>query len=212
MIRPGWLAAGVALAVGTIALLVSKTVGKNRPALPNCSTQYTAHGHGSTRNMQSVRLIVLHSTEGATAAGAAGWFANPDSQGSTQIIVDDTSCFRTLPDNVIPWGAAGGRANEDGLHIEMAGFAKWTRAEWLKHQATLDKTAAWIAEWSALYGVPLTFLTAADLKRDGLKARGITTHAAITEAFKPGGHTDPGKNFPIDVVMRAAGGSVPNVA
>jgi N-acetyl-anhydromuramyl-L-alanine amidase AmpD len=172
----------------------------------NCDDRYKATKHGpNPRDTSRLRLIVIHSTEGSTAAGAAGWFANPSSQGSAHIVVDDDNCFRTLPDNMIPWGAKGGNSNQDGLHIELAGFAKRSRAEWLAHPQLLQKAADVIAYWCHEYNIPLRFLDAEDLKAAGNNARGITTHAMLKDAFKQDSHWDPGPGFPIDVLMDLAG-------
>lgn len=175
--------------------------------MPECSEKYKAVHHGGTRPARQIRLIVLHSTEGGTAEGAAGWFANPASGGSAHIVLDNDKCFRTLPDDVIPWGAQGDRANEDGLHLELAGFAKWSRDEWMANRGTLKRGAAVVSIWANRYGIPLKFLNDVDLRRLGNTARGVTTHAALTKAFNvAGGHTDPGKDFPLDIFMDMAGG------
>jgi len=171
---------------------------------PTCLELWAIH-HGGKRSMSDVRLVVIHSTEGNTASGAAYWFQNEASEGSTHVVVDDEQCFRTLPDDVVPWGARG--TNEDGLHVEMAGHASWTREQWLERRRTIQRAAAVAAVWGRFYGIPMRFLDAAALRRG---ERGVTTHAEVTKAYSGGmGHTDPGKNFPIDVFMRSAGGKAP---
>jgi hypothetical protein len=159
------------------------------------------------RSMSAVHLIVLHSTQGTSAKQAAEWFATtlPDvdeehQPGSAQIVVDDVSCYRTLPDNVVPYGAPGGNLN--GLHIEMAGFAAWNRSQWLVHEETIRKAAGQALAWSRAYGIPLRFVDAAGLRRGDA---GVTTHLELTHAFRPGGHVDPGVGFPLDVFFSYAG-------
>jgi hypothetical protein len=193
---------GVAIVAGVYSIFRRSSVVI---LTPDCSIAYAAAHHGGKRSMANVRLIVLHSTEGSTAKGAASWFANPASAGSTQLVVDDRECYRTLPDDVVPYGAPG--ANEDGLHIEMAGFAKWTRAQWLEREDTIRRAAAFAADWSNTYGIPLVYVDAAGLKR---KESGVTTHWQVTKGLNGGvGHVDPGPNFPLDVFMRYAGGVAP---
>jgi len=103
---------------------------------------------------------------------------------------------------VIPWGAKGDRVNDDGLHVEQAGYAKWSRDEWMANRATIENAARVAAAWADEYGIPLRFLTASDLRAMGTGARGITTHEQITNAFDvAGGHTDPGVDYPIDYFM-----------
>jgi hypothetical protein len=180
-------------------------------AAPTCETDIEAAHHGGTRDMNEVDLIVLHSTEDHTAKPAAEWFATtipgvPESKqpGSAHVVVDDTSCFRTLPDDVVPYGAPN--INIRGLHIEMAGFHDWTREEWLSHLPTIEKAAGQAAAWSAQYGIPLRFLDAAALRAG--ERGGVTTHLEATKAFTPGGHVDPGVNFPLDTFFQYAGGSI----
>lgn len=137
-----------------------------------------------------VLWIVLHSTEGDTAEGAARWFANPQSAGSTHLVVDNEHCFRTVEPGMIAWGAAG--ANRQGFHIEQAGHARWTQARWLKMLRTLQRAAWKTAAWCHRYDLPPTFRTA-----EGLRAGrpGVTTHAECSKAFG-GDHTDPGRFWP----------------
>jgi hypothetical protein len=193
-----WIVGGVALvAVGYVAkrLLI-------HPKMPACDDSIRAVHFGGTRPASQIRLIVIHSTEGDTAAGAAGWFANDASEGSAHVVVDQTHCYRTLPDDVIPWGAKGDRVNEDGLHIEQAGYAKWSRDEWMANRSTIDNAARVVAAWAYEYHVPLRFLTADDLRAQGSNARGITSHVEVTRAFDvSGGHVDPGVEYPIDYFM-----------
>jgi hypothetical protein len=135
---------------------------------------------------------VIHSTEGGTAASVAAYFARSSTRASTQLVIDDAGCYRCVPDLVIPWGAPG--ANRSGLHIEHCGYARWTRAEWLEHRATLERSAVKAARWCWLYRIPRRWLTLAELKAG---RRGFVTHAQCSAAFPPNsGHHDPGHGFP----------------
>ena len=165
--------------------------------------RFRAHRHGGTRTRTSV--IVVHSTEGPTAAGAAAWFADLRSSGSTQMVVDDEKCFRTLDDETVAYGAHP--HNHNGVHLEIAGFAKWTRAEWLQRDARLRRAARVIAYWCAKYEIPVVLLTDEDVARfakSGIETKGITTHAACARGAYPkgGNHWDPGPDFPMDVLLQ----------
>lgn len=198
MIAAKWIVGGLAaIAVG---LVVKRAL--RHPRMPACDDSIRAIHFGGTRPASQIRIIVLHDTEGDTAAGGAGWFASEASEGSAHIVVDQTHCYRTLPDDVIPWGAKGDRVNEDGLHVEQAGHAKWSHEEWMANRATIDNAARVVAAWAYEYGIPLRFLTADDLRAMGTSARGITTHLEVSRAFEPGGHIDPGPNYPIDYFMK----------
>lgn len=149
-----------------------------------------AHFTRPSPGTRTVRWIVLHSTEGDTAEGAARWFANPDSAGSTHLVVDAEHCFRTVEPSLICWGAKG--ANLRGFHIEQAGYAKWTTLRWLKMLRTIQRAAYKTAVWAHEYGIPLQFVTAAGLAAG---TPGVTTHAECSKAFG-GDHTDPGRFWP----------------
>lgn len=163
-----------------------------------CKARRAANDSGP-RRPSAIGLIVLHSTEGGTAASVASYFARSSTHASTQLVVDDDGCYRCVPDLVIPWGAPG--ANYRGLHIEHCGFARWGRAQWLTHRRTLERSAAKAAKWCWLYRIPRRYLTTAELKAG---RRGIVTHAQCSQAFPPNsGHHDPGAGFPKDVYLAA---------
>lgn len=173
-----------------------------KPTPVECSKKFfPARIVGGARDPSRIRLIVIHSTEGSTAAGAASWFQNEKAGGSTQIVVGNDGCFRSVDDLRMPAGAQG--ANEDGLHIEIAGFAKWSRDQWFsKAEKALENAASVIGQWSAKYGIPLEYLEG-DALRDKSN-RGVTTHVAVVKAFKKGDHWDPGPGFPLDHVLERA--------
>lgn len=197
---------------------------KDDPYALECSREFfPATRHGGKRKMPPT-LIVIHSTEGGTSArNIASYFHSPvrkitrpdgkiveEPGGSTHLVVDDTSCFRCLDDDVEPWGAPG--ANSEGLHIEFVndrgGSYTWTRETWLSHIPMLDIGADKIAEWVRMYSIPVQFVT-----EEGLKAKvsGITTHLVVSNAFHFTDHQDPGKAFPMDVLLTKVQARMPVV-
>lgn len=166
----------------------------------DCHTQFRAVHHSGTRPLSDIKLIVLHSTEGGTAAGVAHYFTQESSGGSAHLVVDDVACFRTLNNEDVPWGAPG--ANTDGFHIEQCGYAAWTNAEWTVHKATLLRAAYKTAYHCHLFKIPPVFITAAGLKAG---KKGITTHAEVSKAFpnNAGNHHDPGTGWPRSYFMTA---------
>lgn len=159
-----------------------------------CTELRAAHDSGP-RPASAIRLVVVHSTEGGTAASVAEYF-HTTAQASTQLVVDDLECYRCVPDDVIPWGAPG--VNTSGLHIEHCGYAVWSREEWLTHKPMLERSAEHAARWSLHYGIPLRWLGALGLK---LRRKGFTRHMDASRAFTPGGHSDPGEGFPRDYYL-----------
>lgn len=170
------------------------------PITAPASGVYTA-AHNSGRRSIPIRNVCVHSTEGDTASGAAGWFQNPASEGSANMVCDDNTSYRTLADDVIPWAAPG--LNEQGWHLELAGHAAWTRAEWLKHKDELRRAAYKAALRLNRNQLPARWVGPIGLR---LGRKGLTTHRSVSYAWpvlakRAGFHTDPGVNFPHDVFL-----------
>ena len=136
-----------------------------------------------------------------TVPGLLQYLANPANGGSYQVVVGragDTG--RSNDDNYAPW-AGGYQANRRGLHICQLGWSAQSRAEWLSYGAQLDATARILAHNSLLYGIPLVKLSAADI-RAGRK--GVCGHGDTSKAWGETDHTDPGNDYPFDVVLAKA--------
>jgi hypothetical protein len=168
-----------------------------------------AYHHSGHRELSVIKWIVLHDEEAPTAENAARYFQNHASGGSAHLCVDDQTCFRCLPNEMIPWGAKSAdkiQANLHGFHIEQGGYAKWTGTVWrAKHMRTLNRAAYKTALHLHKFKLPVEFVVARDLPRKW----GVTTHAEITKASKrldPAhawkyDHTDPGFGWPRRLFM-----------
>jgi len=158
----------------------------------------------------TVRLIVLHTTEGAqTIESLANWFANPSAKVSSHVGADNKrqgAIAEYVRRDRAAW--AQGNYNSASTCIEMctpSGAANgWSRDYWLKSQGwLLDNCAAWIAEEARHYGIPIVKLSAAQAQGSG---RGLCGHVDI----QPRDRTDPGPGFPWDyVISKATGGKPP---
>lgn len=144
-------------------------------------------------------LVVVHCTEGATASGAALWLSRPTTGASCHVAVDEQFVYRVVNDADVAWHARG--VNSISFGLEIVGFARWSRAEWLEHLSTLTEAARIHAGWCRAHGIPLV----------QSMTRGYHSHAGL-----PGNdHTDPGPDFPWDVyldLVRGFLGQAPEVA
>lgn len=155
--------------------------------------------------IKPIRLLVAHDPEYPVAPGFAktlgDYFATIDRPASAHAGAGPDGVGRYVADGDTAFGAPN--ANADGLHQEIAGFSSFTRAQWLEPARglpTLGNAADQFAEWCALHHIPPVLLTEAQVA-DGV-TKGITDHRTITAAFNTvGGHTDPGPNFPWDVLI-----------
>jgi len=147
---------------------------------------------------RAVRLIVIHSMEapekGDTAENVARFFQTTDRPASAHLCIDNDSVVRCVRDDDVAFAAPG--ANADGVHLELAGFARQTETEWLDAFGVLmlERAADVAAQYCLKYDIPARRLTNAQLA--DASAKGIVSHAQVSETFKKSDHTDPGSGFP----------------
>lgn len=182
------------------------TKTKSKPLSASCTLGPRAYHQSGSRPLSDIRLLVLHSTEGPVGVNAAKdvaqYFSTPAAGGSAHVVIDDQTCYRCLPNTIIPWAAPD--ANANGVHFEMCGYAAWTKLEWLRHLPTIKRTAYKVAQHAHAYGIPLEFV-----KAPGLIAgkTGVTTHREVSayglQANLAGdhSHTDPGTGFPMGLFL-----------
>lgn len=146
------------------------------------------------------RLLVTHTTEGARTIESLGnFFANPAADVSSHAGADDkpnTIGTYVRRDNRA-WTQAD--ANSASVSIEMCAFAAWPADEWAKHPVMLANVAAWLAEESAFFDIPLVRLSPAQARGSG---KGVCEHVDL--GFWGGGHVDCGTGFPLDQVIKMA--------
>lgn len=171
--------------------------------------------HYKPNRSKGINLIVMHSMEcvesKTTAENVALWFSSQNSPvASCHYCVDCDSIVQCVWDKDVAYHA--GAINEFSIGIEMAGYAKQTDIEWHDEYSKkmLELSAELVAELCTHHNIPIEFVDAAGLLAG---KRGITTHAEATKAYKVyGGHTDPGKNFPMKeyLIMVESYVAVPN--
>jgi hypothetical protein len=155
---------------------------------------------------RTIDIIGIHSAEAAelpNTAEALGAYFNRHPQitggrkASTHLGVDCDSVGWYVPFENIAYAAGG--INQNGIHIEHAGYARQTRAEWLDDysEAMLRLSASLTASLCVRYQIPAVWLTPKDLLA---KERGITSHYNACIAFG-GDHWDPGYEFPEDLYI-----------
>jgi N-acetyl-anhydromuramyl-L-alanine amidase AmpD len=163
---------------------------------------FTPVARGAPRH---VRVIVIHDMEapekGTTAEDVARYFATTEKHASAHVCVDNNSIVQCVADSNVAWAAPG--CNRDGIQIELAGYGRQTREDWLDEYslAVLENAANAVAQYCLKFDIPLVHLT-----NDQLSAgeRGIVGHVQVSEVYKQSDHTDPGAGFPWDVLMERA--------
>jgi N-acetyl-anhydromuramyl-L-alanine amidase AmpD len=153
---------------------------------------------------RGIRWIVVHTMEapekGATAENIAHYFATTRNKVSAHYCIDGDSIIQCLQTRDVAWAAPG--ANRHGIQLEHAGYARQSRADWLDDYS--QRMLRLSAELCGRILIPKFQIPAQFVGATGLKAGrpGITTHAAVSEAFGQSSHWDPGPAFPMDLYIK----------
>src|SRR5215469_7052838 len=160
----------------------------------------------SSRGGSSVRLIVLHTAEGATTYESLGnYFASSSSGVSSHVGIDDKrgKCGEYVSRGNKAWTQSN--ANPVAVAAELCGFASWSDSTWRNsHNNMLLNAADWVKEEASKFGIPITKLTASQAQGSG---RGVCQHRDL--GAWGGNHSDCGNGFPIDYVLDLARGGTP---
>ena len=160
----------------------------------------------SSRFGERVRLVVIHTSEGARDVYSLAAFLNRDGvQASYHGAVDDHRYEAYVNYTNAAWALRNGNQESDNLCL--CAFAEWTRAEWLRHGRMLELTAAWIAERCLARRLPIVRLSDVEVgraMRNDNHPGGVTDHDGYTKGTGDGTHWDVGENFPFDIVIPRA--------
>lgn len=163
---------------------------------------------------RKVKWLVVHDMEYpekmTAAEEVAHYFATlkekkPDGspiKKSAHICVDADSIVQCVKDRHVAYAAPG--CNSNGIQIELAGVARQTREQWLDDYSDklLTKAAEAIAQYLVKFEITPRKLTDDEL-REGKS--GIIGHDQCSRVFQQSDHTDPGPNFPWDVLLERVG-------
>lgn len=146
-----------------------------------------------------VDWVVIHSAEiGESLAGAEalmGVCAVNPRVASWHYATDADSITQSVREEDVAFHAPG--ASQFGIGIELSGRARQTADEWADDFSTrmLDRAAQLVARICRRWSIPIVFVDSAGLLAG---TRGITTHAAVSKAWKKSTHWDPGPHFPME--------------
>lgn len=162
----------------------------------------------SSREGTPITLVAVHTNEGPNTPGDEGsdlsaenlcrWMdTTPRESGvSYHRVIDDDSVVNYVADQYKAWSLRSG--NPRSLNVCLTGYASQSRAQWMQHDNQLRMTADVIRAWCDIHGIPKVKLTAQQVGSD---QSGICGHWDWTVGKQDGTHTDPGSNFPWDVLM-----------
>lgn len=167
--------------------------------------------YGTGRDGHTAMVSVIHYTAGSerstSAEDGAAYDARRTDGTSTTYFHDRDSTIQCVL-LVNRANAAFHHGNRIGIHHELCGTAQ-TRAQWLDEASrpTIRRAAKQIVRDHKRLGIPLRRLSPAGVRAcwftNDRSIGGICGHVDITEAFPEdnGTHTDPGEDFPWDVLF-----------
>jgi hypothetical protein len=162
----------------------------------------------SSRGGSAVRLIVLHTSEGAQTYQSLGSYFQGNVEASSHTGIDN-AVRGTIGEYVKRGNKAWTQANANPVCVAAelctpaGAAASWNRDYWMSKQKTmLDNAADWVAEEAKAFGIPLVALSASQAQGG---SKGVCQHRDL--GSWGGGHSDCGNGFPMDYVLQKAGGS-----
>lgn len=155
------------------------------------------------------QLFTQHSGECPLAPGYArsltNWSNTTPVQASWHSFVGPDERVRQVPWNLGAW--TQGAANQYAIGMECAGYAGYTKAQWLTdlgRQQLENLAHEWVYYWriekSLGNEIPLRWLTTDEVRavlNGNRTIKGFCTHGQI----EPGSRWDPGPNFPFPELM-----------
>ena len=168
----------------------------------------------SSRGGSGVRLVVVHTAEGARSfRDLGGFFASSSAGVSSHVGIDDErgSIGEYVKRENKAWTQSN--YNPQAVSVELCAAptnssypcgANWDSTEWNSHDGMLANLADWIREECEHYGLPIKKLSANEAQGSG---RGVCGHVDLGAGG--GGHWDPGPSFPWNRVMDMATGGAP---
>lgn len=151
----------------------------------------------SSRNGTRVIWVAIHTTEGIMDARDLGFYWQRINTASSHAGCDNVKTVTYVDPQYASWTLLNG--NRRSVNMEICGWARWTRDEWLGPQrGRLVQAANWAREMCDRFGIPKRHIGAEGVARG---EAGIIGHVDYTNGAHDGTHWDPGPGFPWDVFI-----------
>jgi N-acetyl-anhydromuramyl-L-alanine amidase AmpD len=144
-----------ALSCAGIGLITCVSLAQaSTPDLPSCDVWELACHYTSSNRESSydINRVVIHKTEGGSAAGAASWFTNCASGGSAHFVFDKSNgyCYQCVREADIAWHAGYSSTNNNSIGIEHSGWTANNDTSSACYQESAIETRSCVI----YYGVP----------------------------------------------------------
>jgi N-acetyl-anhydromuramyl-L-alanine amidase AmpD len=168
---------------------------------------YDGPGRNHRRDKFDKKYIVIHSTENDASAENEAAYAKRRTDGvSSHFYVDSNSIVQSLDTDWRAQHVGSTEGNNHGISVEVTGTKSKSRSWWFGNVAW-TKLNAELRKACAEHNITPQLLTVAQIKQGELT--GIITHDQARRAWGNTTHTDPGPNFPMDMLVSKDPGSSP---
>lgn len=162
----------------------------------------------SARYGGRVRLVILHTTEGATDVDSLGHFFQTGTRNASYHGAFDDERYESYVNySYASWATLSANGYSDSAALCCAAVRDgWSGADWERHPRMLDLAAAWVADRCIARGLPIRRLTVPEVRAaraDPAHPGGVIMHHDWTAAVE-GTHSDCGTTFPWDRVLTRA--------
>lgn len=156
----------------------------------------------SSRYGARVIWVAIHTTEGIMDANDLGYYWQRINNASSHAGCDNLKTRTYVNPDYASWTLLNG--NSRSVNMEICGWARWSRDEWLGPQrGRLIQAANWARQMCDRFGIPKRHIGAQGVARG---EAGIIGHVDYTNGARDGSHWDPGPGFPWDVFIDMVNG------
>lgn len=150
------------------------------------------------------KIIVIHNTSNDASDTNEASYAKRRTDGvSSHYYVDHNSITQSLDTDWRAWHVGSNEGNSTGISYEITGSNAKSRQWWIDN-VYWKGLAAQIRADMDVHGIAARALSVAEMRAG---KSGIVTHNQCRLAWGDTTHTDPGPNFPMDVLLQKIGGS-----
>lgn len=145
------------------------------------------------------RYILIHNTANdATAAGEAAYAKRRTDGVSSHYYADADQVIQSLNTKYGANHVASYTGNNYAISYELTGTNAKSRQWWIENLVWGELSSIMALDCKE-YGIPARLLTIEQMQ-DG-RSKGFCTHDMARQAWGGTTHTDPGKNFPLDLLI-----------
>lgn len=147
--------------------------------------------------------VAIHNTSNAQFASAekeASYAARRTDGIGTHLFVDRVTVIQSMDTEDYCWHAGSSIGNHNAVSCEIVGTNNMSRQWWIDNVNWIKLGKA-LAQICQHYDIPVRRCTVAEMKRNP-RVKGFYSHNDMRLAWGGTTHTDPGDNFPWDVLFR----------